>query len=61
MERSEKVSVMPDNVKELEIKQYERLVRMIEAKEVRQRTAHEDTKLQLAGARAALENAKRVK
>lgn len=43
------------------VKQFERLVRMIELKEARQRTALADTQLQLAGARTALENAKKVK
>lgn len=43
------------------IKQYERLVRMIEQKEVRQRAAHADTLLQLQGARKILDDAKKVK
>lgn len=43
------------------IKQFERLVRMIELKVARQRTALADSELQLAGARTALENAKKVK
>lgn len=52
---------MAESAKELEVKQYERLVRMIEAKEVRQRAALSDTQLQLAGARNALDAAKKVK
>lgn len=50
-----------DTAKELQIKQYERLVRMIEQKQVRQRAALADTDLQLAGAREALANAQKSK
>lgn len=53
--------VMAENAKDLEIRQYERLVRMIEQKEVRQRAALADTQLQLQGARNALETAKKGK
>lgn len=52
---------MAETAKEIEIKQYERLVRMIEQKEVRQRAALADTQLQLQGAKNALESAKKVK
>lgn len=43
------------------VKQFERLVRMIEAKEVRQRSALNDTQIQLAGAKQALDVAKKGK
>lgn len=52
---------MAESARDLEVKQYERLVRMIEAKEVRQRAALSDTQLQLAGAKNALEQAKAKK
>lgn len=48
-------------VNEDRIKQFEALVRMVEAKAVRQRKALADTELQLTGAKESLENAKKGK
>lgn len=48
-------------VNEDTVKQYEALVRMIEAKETRQRSALAQTQLQLRGAKEALDNAKKGK
>lgn len=46
-------------VNEDTVKQYEALVRMIEAKVTRQRTALAQSELQLRGAKEALESAKK--
>lgn len=48
-------------VNEDTVRQYEALVRMVEAKAIRQRKALADTELQLKGAKEALEAAKKVK